>query len=290
MLDCIIIGNGLAGISAALTLQANQKEFMIFGAKELSEKIEKAEMIKNYPGLASISGQDFKKALQSQLLELNIPIKEEKVSGVYALKDKFGVATNEGGYYESRSVILACGVENIKQIKGESEFLGKGVSYCATCDGFLYKNKTIAVLCTSKRLEHEISMLSKIAAKVYAIPMYQNVEIDGGNIKIIKRMPKEILGDKRVEIINFGVEVENGAKELTIDGVFILRESVFPSTLLKELELTEDNHVAINRNTETNIKGCFAAGDCTGRPYQYTKAAGEGNIAAHAVVAYLKEN
>lgn len=290
MLDCIIIGNGLAGISAALTLHANQKEFILFGAKELSEKIEKAEMIKNYPGLASVSGKEFKQALQSQLLELNIPIKEEKVSGVYALKEKFGVVTNEGGYYESHSVILACGVENIKQIKGETEFLGKGVSYCATCDGFLYKNKTIAVFCTSKRLEHEISMLSKIVNKVYAIPMYQNVELDGANIKIIKRMPKEILGDKRVEKINFGVEVENGAKELAIDGVFILRESVFPSTLLNGLALTEDNHVAVNRNMETNIKGCFAAGDCTGRPYQYTKAAGEGNIAAHAVVAYLKEN
>lgn len=289
MLDCIIIGNGLAGISAALTLQANQKEFILFGSGKLSEKIEKAERILNYPGLVKITGKDFTKALQEQIAEQNIPLKEEKVSLVYALKDKFGVATNEGGYYESKSVILACGVENIKQIKGENEFLGKGVSYCATCDGFLYKGKTIAVFCTSKRLEHEITMLSKIAGKVYAIPMYQNVALDGDNIKIIKRVPKAILGDKRVAKLDFGVEVENGEKEIEIDGIFVLRESVFPATLLNGLELTEDNHVAVNRNMETNIKGCFAAGDCTGRPYQYTKAAGEGNVAAHAVVAYIKE-
>ena len=137
MLDCIIIGSGVAGISAALTLKANGKSFVLFGSPDLSEKIEKAEMIRNYPGLSGVTGAQFAQALKAQLRDENIEIKNEKVGGVYAMKEKFVVLTNDQTTYESRSVILACGVENIKQIDGEESFLGRGVSYCATCDGFL---------------------------------------------------------------------------------------------------------------------------------------------------------
>ena len=106
MLDCIIIGSGVAGVSAGLTLKANNKSFMIFGSASLSEKIEKAELIRNYTGLSNITGKAFAKAIQAQLKEAEITIQEGKVSGVYALNDKFGVATQEGGYYESKTIIL----------------------------------------------------------------------------------------------------------------------------------------------------------------------------------------
>ena len=288
MVDCIIVGSGVAGISAALTLQANGKNFMIFGSSKLSEKIEKAESIRNYPGLSNTTGKAFLSALQVQLRDEKIEIKNEKVAGMYALNGKFGVATNEGGYYESRTVILACGVENVKQIQGESEFLGRGVSYCATCDGFLYKGKTIAVVCTSKRLEHEIELLAGLAEKVYVVPLYQNVELQAENIVQIKKMPIKIEGEKRVERMIFAQPIENENKVLEIDGVFMLRESIFPTTLLSGLAVSKDNHIEITRETKTNILGCFAAGDCTGRPYQYAKAIGEGNVAAHAVTEYLK--
>ena len=143
MIDCIIIGSGVAGISAALTLKANGKTFLLFGSPDLSEKIEKAEMIRNYPGLSAVSGSQFAQALKSQLSDENIEIKNEKVGGVYAMKEKFVVLTNDQTTYESRSVILACGVENIKQIDGEEAFLGRGVSYCATCDGFCIKARRL---------------------------------------------------------------------------------------------------------------------------------------------------
>ncbi len=283
MVDCIIIGSGLAGISAALTLQANRKEFLIFGSKNLSEKIEKAEKIHNYPGLFDVSGRMFSDALKAQLAQAQIEVKEEKVAGVYALKEGFTVLTQEGATYESRTVILACGVESIKQIEGEEEFSGRGVSYCATCDGFLYKGKTIGVVCTTKRLEHEIGYLADFAQKVYLIPMYKNVEIERENITRIMRMPSKLEGQKRVEKLLFSVE----PKEVAVDGVFMLRESVSPSILVGGLE-TKDGHVLVERDMSTNVKGLYAAGDCTGRPYQYTKAAGEGNIAAHSVSEFLK--
>ena len=285
MTECIIIGSGTAGISAALTLKANGKDFMLLGSPSLSEKIEKAESIRNYPGLSSVTGKAFVAALQAQLSDMKIEITEEKAIGVYALNGKFGVATQQGNYYESKTVILACGVESVKTIDGETEFAGRGVSFCATCDGALYMGKTIAVLCTSKRLEHEIGYLADFAKKVYLIPMYKPVGLERENIEIVRKMPTKIDGEKRVEKLIFKDE------ELKIDGLFSLRESVSPITLVSGLE-TENGHVCVARNMQTNVDGLFAAGDCTGRPYQYVKAAGEGNVAAHAVSEYLstKEN
>ncbi|MBE7100323.1 MAG: NAD(P)/FAD-dependent oxidoreductase [Clostridiales bacterium] len=281
MVDCIIIGSGVAGISAALTLKANGKTALIFGSKALSEKIEKAELIQNYPGLSNVTGKGFVAALKEQLKDAKIEIIEEKVSGVYAMKEKFAVATQQGGMYESKSVILACGVESVKQIEGEDAYLGRGVSACATCDGFLYKGKTIAVFCTSKRLEHEIGYLADIAKKVYLIPMYKGVEIVRDNVEIIRKMPTKIDGAKRVERVCFGQDA------VEIDGMFVLRECTSPAILVGGLDM-QDGHVKVNRDMSTNLKGCYAAGDCTGRPYQYAKAVGEGNVAAHSVSEFLK--
>jgi len=288
MIDCIIVGSGVAAISAALTLQSNRKSVMIFGTGTLSDKISKAEKIHNYPGLSDVSGKEFVATLQAQLKAADIEIKEEKVAGVYALKEGFALLTQAGEQYQSRTVILACGVESIKQIEGEEDFIGRGVSYCATCDGFLYKGKRIAVVCTTKRLEYEIGYLSDFAEKVYLIPMYKNVEIARENITMVRKMPTKIEGDKRVEKLVFAAPpAENIPKELPIDGVFMLRESVSPAVLMGGLQ-TENGHVVVERDMRTNLAGCFAAGDCTGRPYQYAKAVGEGNIAAHSVSEFLK--
>ena len=290
MLDCMIIGSGVAGISAALTLKANGRNFKLFGSKNLSEKIEKAELIRNYAGLSNVSGKAFVGSLKAQLNDMEIPITEEKVSGVYVLKDKFGVATQQGNYYEAKTVLLACGVEAIKPIDGEREFMGKGVSYCATCDGFLYKDKTIAVLCTSKRLEHEIDYLAKLAKEVYLVAMYKDVDLESENVKIIRKLPEKIMGERRVESLSFKTEPFNGAPcDLNVDGVFILRETFSPATLIEGLTMDE-GHVRVNRKMQTNISGFYAAGDCTGRPYQYAKAAGEGNVAAHTILEFLKGN
>lgn len=282
MVDCIVIGSGVAGISAALTLQANGKTFMLFGKSTLSEKIAKAEKIHNYPGLADTTGQAFAAALQEQLSRANITVTEEKVSGVYVLKEKFGVATQEGGYYEGKTIVFAGGVENVKTIDGEREFLGRGVSYCATCDGFLYKDKTIAALCTSKGLEHEVEHLASFAKRVYWIAMYKEVSVQAENVTVLRKMPIAITGEKRADTLVFADE------RLPIDGFFALRESFSPTVLLGNLQM-RDGHIDVTRDMQTNIDGCFAAGDCTGRPYQYAKAVGEGNVAAHSVCRYLSE-
>ena len=281
MLDCVIVGSGLAGISAALTLKANGKSFVMLGKKSLSAKIEKAERIVNYPGLHSVSGKDLCTALKWQLGNSGIDVVEQKATGVYALKGGFLVTAEGDNTYESRTVILATGVESVKPIDGEERFLGRGVSYCATCDGMLYKGKTIGVFCTSKALEHEIEYLASLAEKVYLMPLYKGVSVQAKNVDTIVKIPEKIEGGLKVKSLTL-----KGGKTLDVDGLFILKDCVSPSALVGGLAV-ENGHVVVDRACKTNLDGLFAAGDCTGRPYQYTKAAGEGNVAAHSVVEYL---
>lgn len=288
MYDCIVVGSGVAGVSAALTLKANGKNFLLMGSPALSPKISRAERIRNYPGLSDVTGEAFRSALQAQLRAAEIPVEDERATGVYAMKGKFSVLTESGKTYEGRTVVLATGVESLKPIAGETEFLGRGVSYCATCDGFLYKGKTVAVLCTSARFEHEIEYLSKLAAKTYVIPLYRNPSpalSSLSNAEILVAAPERIEGKNRAEKIVF----KNGESR-EADGFFILKESLSPAVLVAGLKTTTDGHVETGRDASTNLPGCFAAGDCTGRPYQYAKAAGEGNVAAHSACDYLAKN
>lgn len=280
MYEVAIIGTGPAGLSVALTLQSLQKNFIWFGKGALSEKIYKAERIKNYAGLSFVTGREMQSAFLKQIREADIEITEKTVTGVYALGTHYVVACNQETF-QAKTVILATGVESVKPLRGEEAFLGRGVSYCATCDGFLYKDKTIAVVCTSKDYEHEIEYLAGIAKKVYLAPVYKDVGTFADNVEIVKGMPVAIEGEKRVQKLVYK------DKSIDIDGVFMLKTAIAPSALVPGLA-TEGGHVIINRRGETNLAGCFACGDCTGRPYQYAKAVGEGNVCAHSAIEYLK--
>lgn len=280
MYDCIILGTGVAGISAALTLKVLKRNFLLVGSKELSAKISSAEKIKNYPGLSALSGKAFKDALSSQLGEEGIDITEGRATGIYDADGGFFVACGQD-MYEAKTIILATGVETVKLIEGEREFVGRGVSYCATCDGFLYKGKTIAVVCAAKEEEHEVALLAKYAAKVYLFALYRDCRIEGENIEKLVGVPKRIKGEGKVG------SVEYTGGEIAVDGVFMLKDAACDS-LYAALKVT-DGAVDVDRAMATNVRGIFAAGDCTGRPYQYAKAAGEGNVAAHSVNAYLNK-
>ena len=279
MFDTAIIGTGPAGISAALTLQALKKNIILFGSGQLSQKIRAAEQIRNYPGLPMVTGAQMQAAFAQQLEEMDIPITEKTVTGIYHMGTHYSILCNQEAF-DAKTVILCTGVESVKPIEGELEFVGRGVSYCATCDGFLYKGKSIAVLCTTKELEHEISYLADLAAQVTLIPMYKDPQVTGDNIRVIRKMPTAIRGGMKADTLVVGEE------EIKVDGIFMLKQAVAPSVLLYGLE-AEDGHITVDRACRTNLPGCFAAGDCTGRPYQYVKAAGEGNVAAHSANEYL---
>ena len=275
--DIVIIGTGPAGLSAAITAKVRNKKILLVGSKDLSPKVEKAHMIQNYLGLPSVSGEKMAEAFQQHLDDMGIEVAEKKINTVYAMGDYFGIQAGTE-MFEADSVILATGVTMDKPLPGENEFLGRGVSYCATCDGFLYKQKSIAVLCSAKRYEHEVKYLAELAKKVYLYAAYSDCEINLPNVELLGSSIREIKGQERVEHIT-----TLSGEEYPVDGVFILRTAVAPTSLMNNLEV-DGNHIAVNRKMETNIPGCYAAGDCTGRPYQIAKAVGEGNIAAHSIV------
>jgi len=279
MYDVAIIGTGPAGISAALTLKQLNKSFVWFGSRGLSNKIIKAEKINNYPGLSMVSGEQMHRIFLQQIDDMGIEIEEKTVTGVYDLSTHYGILCNQD-MYEAKAIILATGVESLKPIKGELEYLGRGVSYCATCDGMLYKNKKIAVVSTLKEFEHEVEFLASLASEVVFIPLYKDDSINIDNVVKIKKMPIEILDSDNKKSLIF----KDG--EVLVDGVFMLKASISPSALVFGIEAV-DGHIVVDRNGKTNLRGCFACGDCTGRPYQYAKAVGEGNVCAHSAVAYL---
>lgn len=281
MYDIAIIGGGPAGVSAALNAKILNKSFIWLSSEATSKKVGRAELIKNYPALPDVSGEEFAVALQRHTESMGIKLSEEVVTGVYETGGKFTLLAGNKEY-DAKAVILCLGVQAAKPVEGEEEFLGRGISYCATCDGMLYKGKNIAVVCTDKKFEHEIEFLCQIAHMCAVIPLYRGYEINAENAQIILKAPVKYTGDMRVRQVHF----KDGL--LDVDGVFILKSAISPATLVHGLK-TEGGHISVNRACETNIPGVFAAGDCTGRPYQYAKAVGEGNVAIHSAVEYLAE-
>jgi thioredoxin reductase (NADPH) len=169
-------------------------------------------------------------------------------------------------------------------IPGEAEYLGKGVSYCATCDGRLYTGKRIAVICESSKYEDEVAFLAGLAGEVLLYAPYQNPTIPKDNIRMLAEAPGEIVGEDLVT----GIQLLKSKEILPVDGVFFLKDAYSPMDLLPDLAL-EENHIRVDRQMRTSLPGCYAAGDCTGRPYQYAKAVGEGNVAVHSILEYLQE-
>ncbi|HDK7165338.1 TPA: NAD(P)/FAD-dependent oxidoreductase [Clostridium botulinum] len=277
--DIAIIGSGPAGLEAAINAKIRNKDIIIFGNKELSSKLVKAPKINNYLGFYDISGNEVKDKFIDHIDKIGIEITFERINNVYAMGEYFALMVNEK-MYEAKTVILATGVEYGKALKGEEEFLGKGVGYCATCDAPLYKNKTVAIIGYNKEAEEEANFVSELASKLYYIPMYRSDYELSEKVEVINDKPIEIVGEQHVEKLILK------DSEIEADGIFVLKDSISPSQLVPGLEM-EDEHIKVDRKMKTNISGCFAAGDCTGKPYQYIKSAGEGQIAALSAVSYL---
>ena len=278
--DLAILGTGPAGVSAAITAKIRNKKLVLFGSAELSPKLQKAHAIQNYPGLPDIPGAELAAALRRHLDAMGIAVTEKQVSAVYSMGDYFALQTTTSEMYEAEAVILATGVAPGKLLPGESELLGQGVSYCATCDAPLYRGKTVAVIGYAPKEEAEADFLSEVAAKVLYFPMYREPTHLRESVEVVRETPVSISADGGGKLLT------TDAGSYSVNGVFVLRESVFPGQLVPGLE-TEENRVAVDRLMATNLPGCFACGDLTGQPYQYIKAAGEGNVAALSAVTWL---
>ena len=279
--DIAIIGSGPAGMEAAITAKIRNKNILLLSSNDSSEKVGKAHLFENYLGLPNISGQNLNKAFLEHLKTLDIEITPAKVTNIYDMGDYFNIQA-ETQLYVAKSVILATGVNFGRPYENEEKFLGRGVSYCATCDGNLYKGKKVVVIASSQKDEKEANFLASLASNVLYIPLYKDILNLNSNIEVIREIPTLIEGNLKVN------KLKTNKSEYEVDGIFILRDAISPKNLVPGL-ITEDDRVIVDRNMATNIKGLFACGDIVGRPYQAIKSAGEGNIAALSSVDFIDE-
>lgn len=286
--DVAVIGTGPAGVSAAITAKVRNKSVLLLGSAEISDKVAKAHSIQNYPGLPDIPGAELAKKLREHLDQMGIEITDRRVTMIYAMGDFFSLQIDQE-FVEATSVILAIGVSFGKPLPGEDENLGRGVSYCATCDGALYRGKEAVIVGYAPKEEADARFLSELADKVTYIPVYKKDEMPSegtelfpgiANIEVVCAKPEAI------ERRDGRMALTTDLGEIVSDGIFLLRESVSPGKLVPGLEL-DGNHVKVDRKMASNLPGLFAAGDITGTPYQYIKAAGEGNVAALSAVSFI---
>lgn len=282
--DIAIIGTGPAGLEAAITAKVRNKSIVLFGSRQLSNKMQVVDHpIKNYLGLPEATGKEMAQAFNRQLDVLGIEITEKKVTTVYAMGDFFTLQLSDNSMVEAEAVILASGVVAGKPYPGEEQFLGRGVSYCATCDAPLYKGKVVACIGGSKEEEAEADFLGGVCQKVYYFPLYKDKPtFTHDNVEVIHERPVEMMGGMKIQTL------KTNQNTYDVDCVFILRAAQFPGQLVPGLEI-EGNAVKVDLQMKTNLPGLFAAGDIAGQPYQYIKAAGQGNVAALSAVNYLDQ-
>ncbi len=276
--DIIIIGAGPAGITASLyTVRANKKVLVLYDDKS---SLEKTDKIENYYGFETgVSGKDLYEMGIKQAKNIGATVKKEEVIKIErSLEDdyNFSVSTSKSTY-KSKVVILATGnKKNTPKITGIEKFEGKGVSYCAICDGFFYKNKDVAVIGSGNYAISETNDLINTAKDITILTDGEKApNFRADNVEIETRGIKEIKGKDKVEKIEF-----MDGTELKIDGVFIAQGVASSADFAKKLgALVKNDKIIVNEKMETNIKNLFACGDCIGGLYQISKAVYEGMIA-----------
>ena len=285
--DVAIIGTGPAGLEAAITLKIRKKNIILIGKKDASAKVRSAERIDNYLGIPAVSGDDLAKKMLDHAESMGVEITDGRVTLIYPYGEYFGIQSGEE-IIEATSVILATGVAPAKTLPGENEFLGRGVSYCATCDAAMYKEKKAIVVSYSADYEEEAVFLKKYASEVVYIPMYEmgdtkevaEMRAEDSGISIVSEKPVEINGGFKADTL----VTKTG--EIKTDGIFVLRDQISAASLVPGLEM-DGTAVKCSRDMSTSVKGLFVAGDIAGAPYQLIKAAGEGLTAALSAVKYL---
>lgn len=279
--DIIIVGFGPAGISAGLNASIRGKKVLIIGKK--SKSLEKSPSIKNYLGFNDIKGSDLYNNFIDHIKNCPVEILDKKIKAVYAMGEYFSVDLGEK-MLTSKACIIAAGVDMGKSVEGEDKFFAKGISYCATCDASLYKGKKVVLLGMNDEAIEEANFINKMASQtIFVNPSKKDVKLDDG-IEIINKKAEKFTGNLKAE----SLILEDG-QELKADGFFIIKNSSKPESLVPSIEI-EDGHIKVNYDMTTNIKGLFACGDITGRPYQINKAAGQGQIAGLNAASFISKN
>jgi thioredoxin reductase (NADPH) len=302
MYDVAIIGSGPAGYSAGVYACRYQLKSIIIG-KIIGGTVSEAHKICNYPGFEEISGMDLATKIYEHAKATGCDMKFETVTNVEKIDDHFKVTTDLGKEYEAKTVVLATGTERAKlTIPNEEKYLGKGLSYCATCDANFYKDKIVGVIGGSSAATMAAMMLSEIAKKVYIL--YRGKELRGDPTwrdDVLKKDNIEVLygtvvigleGQEKLQALKLNKDY-NGTNILPVDGVFVEIGSEPNQDLPRKIGLeTEKGYIVVDQAQKTSIEGIWAAGDCTTNSNgfrQVITAASEGGIAANDIYKTLRK-
>ncbi len=266
MTDIIIIGGGPAGVSAALTAKNRGKSVKIISNSVEQNNLWKSKSVENYPGMSNASGESILMTFRKQIEDAGIEVVTGRALNALSMGGYFSVSVGQD-YFDCKALILAFGIVQQSTYPGEQDFLGRGVSYCATCDGMLYRGRKVAVIGLNEEAESEAEFLRSIGCEVeyFDKNRAKKFEIKGR--------------DTVTELVADGTAYP-------VDGVFILRSTIAPSSFLAGLEVV-NGHIITDSDMRTSVTGVYAAGDCTGRPYQIARAVGQGNTAALSACEYL---
>lgn len=300
--DIAIVGSGPAGFSASIYASRYKLSNIVFG-KLLGGTISEAHKVCNYPGVSDITGLDLGMKFFQQAKDLGGEYVSEHIVNIEKENMIFTLTSSTGKKYQSKTVVIALGTNRNKlSLKNEDFYLGKGLSYCVTCDAMFFRNKTAAVVGGSNAATMAADMLSEIASKVYLI--YRGTELKGDQIWIdnVKKRENveilyttivtELLGEQRLEKIKLSRKY-NDSEYLNIDGIFVEIGSEPNADLSKTLglDLDDKGYIKVSKDQSTNYEGVWAAGDCTDGSNgfrQVVTAASEGSIAANSIYTYLR--
>ena len=293
--DLVIIGAGPSGLTAAIYAARYKLNTLVIG-EQIGGIAAEAEEIHNFPSHKKITGIELIKKMREQVENLGVEIKNSYVNSIKKIDSQFLVKTSSTEY-KAKKIILATGTKKRKLgLELEDKFLGKGISYCATCDAAFFKNKIVGVVGGSNSAITAALLLSKFANKVYII--YRKNKFFRAEPKLVEEVEKnekiksifnsnvtELIGENKLE----GVKLDNGDK-LNLDGLFIEIGSVPNLKLAEELGIElEENHIKVDKKQRTNIRGVFACGDVTNSPLkQIIVACAQGAIAANSAYEELK--
>ena len=276
--DIAIIGGGPAGLSAAINARARNKTVLVVTNDYRESPLYRAERVDNYLGMPGQSGAELLDSYQKHAETMGVDFRSGRVLNIMPMEGTCYLSIGSE-MEEAKAVILATGVSRGKKFPGEAEFLGRGVSYCATCDGMLYRNRPVAVVGLAPDAPEEANFLHGLGCRVTYVSGKEPSGLDPA-IPFVKAARMEIAGGESVTALRAN------ETEIPCDGVFLLRHAIAPTDLLPALEL-EGGYVKVDREMKTNVPGVFACGDCTGTPLQLAKAAGEGLIAGQKAAEYV---
>ncbi|KLO22319.1 MULTISPECIES: thioredoxin-disulfide reductase [unclassified Marinitoga] len=295
--DMIIIGGGPAGVAAGIyAVQGGIKPLII--EKDLDGgQINLTEYVENYPGFSSITGEELAEKMGEHAKKFGVEFHYGEVINVNFEKEEKIISLDDGNIVKTKTVVIATGATPRKlNVPGEKEFAGRGVSYCATCDGHFFKNQKVAVIGGGNTAVEEALYLSKIAKEVYIIhrrdklradKIYQDKAFNTANIKFIwNSVVKEIKGDKKVNQLVLENRENGEVTNFDVDGVFVFVGLLPVTQLFKDkIKLDDYGYIIVDEHRETNVKGVFAAGDVIQKELrQIITAAADGAIAASFAV------